>query len=231
MQTMERDPAYIASQVKLLRKWFQLTQENLADAAGLTTRTIEKVESGRHRPEEQTLRSIARALNMDVRIFEKPTPEQEARFEADMRRAARKTLLVPTQPIHSLSDFLNAFAQRNAFRFDTSQIDDDEAHEIAATMQDWIADLNDVWVECPHSQRVEYARSFVDLCKTLKPQGYVCYIGNHGQKLSSKDKPPLVVDVGVMSIQKADGEAGTRYALIHLEGGWEKLEKDRGAFE
>jgi transcriptional regulator with XRE-family HTH domain len=36
---------------------FQLTQENLAEAAGLTTRTIEKVESARHRPDEQTPRS------------------------------------------------------------------------------------------------------------------------------------------------------------------------------
>jgi transcriptional regulator with XRE-family HTH domain len=138
MQTMERDPAYIASQVKLLRKWFQLTQENLADASGLTT--------GRHRPEEQTLRSIARALNMDVRIFEKPTPEQQACLQADMRRAAQKTLLVPTQPIHALSDFLSAFAARDAFRFDTPQIDDDKVHEIAARMLDWIANLNDVWV-------------------------------------------------------------------------------------
>lgn len=39
METMERDPDYIAKQVKFLRKMFHLTQENLADAAGLTTRT------------------------------------------------------------------------------------------------------------------------------------------------------------------------------------------------
>jgi hypothetical protein len=79
------------------------------------------------------------------------------------------------------------------------------------------------------SQRVEYARSFVDLCKTLKPHGYVCYMGNHGQKLSSKDKSPLIFDIGLLSVQKADGEAGTRYALVSLDG-WEKFEKDRGAF-
>ena len=62
MQTTEKDPAFIAQQVKFIRKMFRLTQENLADAAGLTTRTIEKVESGHHCPEEQTLRSIARAV-------------------------------------------------------------------------------------------------------------------------------------------------------------------------
>ena len=82
MEVMERDPAYIAQQLKFLRKTFRFTQENLADAAGLTVRTIEKLESGRHRPEEQTLRSLARAFKLDVKYFEKPTPEEEARQRA-----------------------------------------------------------------------------------------------------------------------------------------------------
>ena len=58
MDVMERDPVYIAKQVRFARKTFGLTQENLAEMSGLTTRTIEKVESGRHRPEEHTLRSL-----------------------------------------------------------------------------------------------------------------------------------------------------------------------------
>jgi len=62
METMERDAAYIASQCKYIRKMFALTQENLADAAGLTVRTIQKVESGRHTPDVQTLRSLARGI-------------------------------------------------------------------------------------------------------------------------------------------------------------------------
>ena len=71
METMERDPAYLAQQVKFLRKWHGLTQENVANGrAGLTTRTIEKVESGRQLgPSEQTLRSLARAFQIDVSIF------------------------------------------------------------------------------------------------------------------------------------------------------------------
>lgn len=62
METMERDADYIASQCKFLRKMLSLTQENLADTAGLTIRTIQKVESRRHVPDVQTLRSIARGV-------------------------------------------------------------------------------------------------------------------------------------------------------------------------
>jgi transcriptional regulator with XRE-family HTH domain len=127
METTERDPLYIAQQIKLIRKMFGLTQENLADAARITTRTMEKIESGRHRPEEQTLRSIARAVNTNMKVFEKPTPGQEARQKAETERALRKMVLVPTGPISMASDFLSAFDQRHAFRIDTSAVTHEEA--------------------------------------------------------------------------------------------------------
>ncbi|MEQ8295920.1 MAG: helix-turn-helix transcriptional regulator [Nitratireductor sp.] len=227
MDTMERDAAFIAQQVKFIRKWHGLTQENLADAAGLTTRTIEKIESGRHRPEEQTLRSIARAMQIDVKFFEKPTPEQEARQKTEMERAVRKMVMAPTQAIRSANDFFGAFAQRHAFRIDTSNVTEDEALDTAAAMTDYITDLNDVWDDCPRSQQLEYARSFVDLCHQLETQGYVCHMGHHRQQLRQKDRPILVFTVGVMTLlPKAEAE-GARYALIQLEGGWESLEADR----
>ena len=111
METMERDPQYIADHLRLLRKLYKLTQENLADMAHLSTRTIEKVESGRHRPEEQTLRSIARALGRDVQYFAKPTPEQEARQRAESERAIRKTVVVPIHPVRTAKDFLNLYGE------------------------------------------------------------------------------------------------------------------------
>jgi transcriptional regulator with XRE-family HTH domain len=227
METMERDPLYIAQQSKLIRKWFGLTQENLADAARITTRTIEKIESGRHRPEEQTLRSIARAMEMNMKVFEKPTPEQEARQKAEMERALRKMVLVPTGPIRTASDFLSAFDQRDAFRINTSAVTHEEALEIAAAMSDWIRDLGDVWDECYMSQRLEYARSFVNLCKRIEEHGYVCHMGSHRQRLQEKGQSDLVFTVGLMSIQPKEGADGTRYALVQLEGRWESLEKDR----
>ncbi len=113
---MDKDPAFIAQQVKFLRRIHNLTQENLAEAANLSTRTIEKVESGRHVPDEQTLRGIARALGFDAKIFNKPSPEQEAQWQVELDRAGRKTALVPTYPIREARNFLQVFAQRHALR-------------------------------------------------------------------------------------------------------------------
>lgn len=227
METMERDPTYIAHQVKYIRKMYRLTQENLADAAGLSTRTIEKIESGRHRPDEQTLRSVARALKLDINYFEKPTPEQEARQRAEMERAVRKIVLVPTDPIRTASDFLTAFDQRHAFRFDTPSVQNDEVLEIVASMVDWVKDLNDVWDDCSMSQRLEYARSFIELCSQLEPLGLLCHMGHHRQMMREKGRADLVFVVGLMSIQAKEGAEGRRYALIRLEGKWETVDEDR----
>lgn len=227
MQTVEKDPAFIARQVKFIRKAFRLTQENSADAAGLTTRTIEKVESGRHRPEEQTLRSIARAVKIDVSYFEKPTPEQEARQRADMKRALRKTVVVPTNPIRTTSNFLAEFGQRHAFRFDTSQVQSDEALEIATSLVDLIKDLNDCWDDLDASDQLRYARSCVELCGQLELLGYLSHMGHHRQVLHEKGRPDLVLVVGLLSLQQKVGAEGTRYALVEIEGRWETLDDDR----
>lgn len=227
MDTMERDPLYIAEQVRFIRKAHRLTQGNLADAAGLSTRTIEKIESGRHRPDEQTLRSIARAVQLELSYFEKPTPEQAERQRADLLRAQRKMVLAPINRIQSASDFLGAFDQREGFRIDTSAATDDAALDVAAAMADWIRDCGDIWEDCSMSQRVEYAREFVKLCQQIEAMGYACYMGSHRQQLRQKDRSRMIFNVGLMTILPKEGALGTRYAMVQLEGAWESMEEER----
>jgi transcriptional regulator with XRE-family HTH domain len=224
MDAMERDPHYIAETLRRLRKTFRLTQENLAAAANLSTRTIEKAESGRHCPDEQTLRSIARALGLDERVFDKPSPDQTARERAELERAIRKIAVVPTQPVRTAADFLSAFGPWHGFRVDTSAIKNDEALETAAAMADWLGDLDDIWTECSMSERLQYARSFAELCQQIDALGYVCYMGHHRQRLREKGKSDLIFEVGLMSIQAKEGAEDERYALVRLDGAWENLE-------
>jgi len=228
MDTMERDPQYIAEQVKFLRKTYRLTQENLADAAGLTTRTIEKIESGRHRPDEQTLRSIARAVGLsDIKFFAKPSPEEQVRFRANVERASRKMVLASTTVIKTASDFLHAFGRAEMFRIDTSEVTGDEAVEIAATMSDQVRDLIDIWSESSEVDRLLYARSFVEDCKQLEDIGYLCHMGRHRQRMRDEGKPDLVFTAGFLSIRPTKDSSQQRYALVQLEGRWETLEEDR----
>ena len=235
MDTMERDPIYIAEQVKFIRKVLRFTQENLADAAGLCTRTIEKVESGRHPPNEQTLRSIARVIGWDITVFEKSTPEEEARLWADLLEAQRKTVIAPIHPVHTARDFLNAFeGVFEAFRIDTSAVTDEAALDVAATITDWVIDCGDIWGDIPASGRVELAREFAEFCKEVEALGYVCYIGCHRQQVRQKNAPRMIFRVGLLSVLPATTEAKTRYAKVELDDPWETIEEDRvllAAFE
>lgn len=230
MDAMERDPEFIAKQVKFIRKMFRLTQENLAEMSGLTTRTIEKIESGRHRPDEQTLRSLARGVHVDVAYFEKPSPEQEARQHAEIERAMRKTLVVPTNPVRSTADFLSEFGHRHAFRFDTSQVKDDEGLELAAELVDTMKDLNDGWEDISASDQLQCARNCVELIRSLEEFGYLCHMGHHKQVLRTKGRPDLALVVGLLCIQNKSEADGTRYAIVELEDGWEKASEDRMQF-
>ena len=122
METMERDAAYIASQCKFLRKKFGLTQENLAEIAGLTTRTIQEVENGRHVPDMQTLLSISRGVGFDVAMFSKPTPERERRQQEEIDGALRQTILVPTSPIRTANDFFSRNREWHAIMIDSAAV-------------------------------------------------------------------------------------------------------------
>jgi transcriptional regulator with XRE-family HTH domain len=228
MQTMERDPASVAKKVKFIRKLRQWTQENLADAAGLTTRTIEKVESGRHRPEEQTLRSIARAVKMtDVQYFNDDEPTSEEEALAEVERLIRKMVLVPTNPIRTTADFLAAFGKPQAFRSDTSQVQNDKALEVAASLVDLIKDLIDGWNDLSATDQLQSSRACIELCGQLEALGYLCHMGRHRQVLRERKPPDLVIVVGLLSVREKSDSDGPRYALIELGGRWETVDEDR----
>ena len=188
------------------------------------------MESGRRRPAEQTLRSIARVLGWDVQVFAKPTAEQEARQQAEMERALRKTLVVPTHPVGTAKDFLDSYGEWHAWRIDTSAVESDEALEIAATMGDWLDDCDGIWGLCSMSERLGYARDFAELCQQIEGHGYLCHMGHHRQRSREKGKPDLVSVVGLMVILPKEGADRERYGIVHLEGAWETLEEDRHIF-
>ncbi len=102
----EIDPTYIATQCRFIRQTHKLTQENLSEMAGLSVRSIEKIESGNHRCQMQSLELISKAVGINVGFFRKPTAEEEAKTEAEMKRALKKMIVIRTQPIRNVNDFL-----------------------------------------------------------------------------------------------------------------------------
>lgn len=222
---MHMDPSYLAEQLRFIRRQLSLTQENVADICGLTTRTIQKMESGRHKPDEQTLKSLMRGLNLDASIFLKPSPVEEAAEKAKFDQALKKCTIVPTQAIHTPADFLAACGECHAFRLETGYIEGEEAESIAASMADYVKDCADIWPEIGATQRLEYARSFIKECKSIESLGYVCHMGRHRQRQTRKN--PVTFEVLLMTFLGTEASKTAQYAFIQLPDGWEVPEEDR----
>jgi hypothetical protein len=144
------------------------------------------------------------------------------------RLGVAERFAVPLKPGNAgTSDFLCAFQQRHAFRFDTSAAHNEEALEVVASLVDWIKDLDGIWDDCSMSEQLRYARGFLEQSTQLEAFGLVCYMGHHRQLLRQKDHADLVFNVGLLSIQSKEGATGRRYALVQLEGNWETTKEDR----
>lgn len=62
--------AFVSEKIRALRKEADLTQEELAERSGLPQSHISRLENGQHSPSRATLEKIARALGVEVGVFD-----------------------------------------------------------------------------------------------------------------------------------------------------------------
>ena len=72
------DYAAIAAQIILYRTRHGLTQEELARRVGTSHSAISRIESGQHKTSVETLRRIADALNLRLRVSFEPLPAKRS---------------------------------------------------------------------------------------------------------------------------------------------------------
>lgn len=98
----------IGTRVVELRRRRGLTQEELADKAGLSVPVVKKIEQGRGGCRMETYHAIARALNVVTLAFASPdSPEPQASAYqdgalADIRSAINPPTSISGQPLHPL---------------------------------------------------------------------------------------------------------------------------------
>ncbi|MBN4071220.1 helix-turn-helix domain-containing protein [Crocinitomix catalasitica] len=86
---------FLANKISHLRKLKGLTQEELADRTNLSSRTIQRIESGEVDPRLYTLKVIAEALEISMEEFNTPPEEDERSPLALLHLSALSGFLVP----------------------------------------------------------------------------------------------------------------------------------------
>jgi transcriptional regulator with XRE-family HTH domain len=196
----------------------------------MTTRTVEKLESGRHNPSEQTLRSLCRGLSIERRYFIKPTSAEEAREQAAMLKAVRTTAVVQTSIARTAQDILRNLGGTHAWNLDIEAVAP-EAMEQAAALSDLITDWSAVWDEVSMSGRASAASGVAAVYQELEAVGYLTHMGRYRARRCFTEGPPLVFTVSLLSIRPTADSQNQFVALVQLTGGWERLEKDVAAFD
>lgn len=214
------DMPYFATQLRQLRRLHNLTQEDLSLMSGLSTRTIEKLESGRHGVSEQTLRSLSRALKIDRGYFAKPTAEAAERQTAAMLKALRTTAVVRTTVLRTARDLMNAVDGFHAWNLDLECVGED-ALDLATGFAQNATDWGEIWNDIGLPERLDACRGLAEDCAALEAAGYLVHAGSYRARKRFLEGPPLLFRVGLMSIRtKADSEH-QEVALVQLSDGWE----------
>lgn len=73
----------VSDQIRTLRKIKGLSQENLAELAGINLRTLQRIEAGSTIPRGETLRLLSQALEVDIAVFAAPMAETSTRLRED----------------------------------------------------------------------------------------------------------------------------------------------------
>lgn len=226
---MDLDLAFFADRLKFLRRIHKLTQDNVAIMCGMTTRTVEKLESGRHSPSEQTMRSLCRGLSIDRGYFIKPSPAEEARQKAAMLKAVRTTAVVQTTIVRAVQDVMKNLGGTHAWNLDVDGVSA-EAMLDAASVTDLFTDWSEIWDDINMTERAEAAAGIARACRELAAAGYLTHVGRYRARRRFAEGPSLVFTVGLLSIRPASESENQSMALVPLEGGWERLKEDVGQF-
>ncbi|MBK1976264.1 helix-turn-helix transcriptional regulator [Brevundimonas diminuta] len=227
---MDLDLTFFADRLKFLRRVHNLTQENVAHACGLTTRTIEKLESGRHNPSEQTVRGLCRGLAIDRGYFVKPSAAEEARQKAELLTTLRTTAVVHTTIVRTAQAIMQGVGGTHAWNLDVGSVGE-EVLPMAAALTDHVTDWSEIWDEISMSEQATAATGLSESCHELEAAGYLVHLGRYQASRRFASGAPLVFTFGLLSIRSAAESENQSVALVPLTGGWELLEKDVPTFD
>lgn len=187
----------VASNIRTLREHRAWTQEHLAQVAGVTPRTVQRVEAGEG-AQVETLQSIAAALDVDVQALrfdalehiaqllgvprDKVTPELIAERQKEVDA---KYVKVPMTRVAASAD-LRAFSDAMSFYFDCI-LKDDAVQDVAAALQQDIQDLMDIGRDIDATHRRQFEVDVFDHVKELERLGAVVTIGRRDGRMKVGD--------------------------------------------
>ncbi len=107
---MKGSPRDLGRRIAAQRRGVGLTQEQLAERAGVNVKTVQGVEQGRTEPELRTVTRLAKALGTSIENF---VPHTAPSFDAVMRRMEADLRSLPQPLLEHVAAVIRALAKRS----------------------------------------------------------------------------------------------------------------------
>ncbi len=182
-------PAELAEIVKVLREHKKWSQATLAEIAGVTERTIQRVESG-VASSLDTRRALARAFEFEgLDIFEKWPFPNLAKLKAYEAELDKTTVVVPLTRIRDGRTL--RMMTEGAFGSVAEELGQISytAREACAAMVDYLRDYNDIREMYSMSQRIEVDHEIEAFLKTISDEHAAVGAGLRHARVRSNDSP------------------------------------------
>ena len=163
-------PQEIGEFVAETRKQKAMKQITLAQNAGITERTLQRVESGK-KTNDDTLRKIARALSLPENALVEPlyVPSAEE-IQSGISGFYSEYRPVEAREFATLRD-CDAAMGVHAYVMDDRQTPTELAREIAVFM-DSFRDSTDMYKHLSHTERLEANESMLEQSRSIRQLGY-----------------------------------------------------------
>jgi transcriptional regulator with XRE-family HTH domain len=186
--------AALAGLVRSEREKRNWTQEHLAEIAGVSTRTIQRIEiSGAHSAE--TLRSVAAAFDVDCQDL-----LDRAKKTGTAKRASEDPYLV----VHlgrcrngkDLFDRMGCHGHHTDYPADLNR----EQAEAVGALLDYFKDFGEIKNDLPISDQIRAQQEMTTLINQIDEMGLAVFIGTYRQKVRVGNGSPFSWDIAVLTV-------------------------------
>ena len=215
MQTLS--PQVLGFWVRCIRTASKWSQEALAEASGLTTRTIQRIEAGQP-ASVTTRRSLARGLGYEnPDVFDDPTfiAEVHKLLETVSDHSEKQQfpdhLKLPVEAVSTGDALGRLIGGSSAYLFNCEDGLSTDVKEQAAALFDLLLDYGDVWSDLTHGDRLTATLSFDENLAEFEQLGARLYSASRATKIVGSmwtDKTPLPITIGYVTVVPKDREIG-----------------------
>ena len=175
----------LGENVKRLREQRAWTQEHLAHVAGITARTVQRIEQG-DPASADSLMGLAQALDVSLDDLRRsPADEAAAHAVAELKKIEERYVIVRLDRIQRASSLTACLSGADAFQVDRVELNNDDEEDAVAEIDGFLRDGIDGWSECGASERRELERDLQRMIENLHSLGFVVAAGQRQSRLRS----------------------------------------------